>query len=81
LRCHELATSPHSFPAFGLLATLGCMISSLRLYWIELATKQQSSLRSPIFARRISSGEHYLCVNPTPLDCCHVVKGISLITD
>ena len=28
MRCRELATSPHiSFPAFGLLATLGCTIS------------------------------------------------------
>jgi hypothetical protein len=64
LRGHELATSPYSFPAFGLLATLSCSISFHRLYWIEPARKQQSSLCSPILARRTSFGEqHDLCVN------------------
>jgi hypothetical protein len=78
LRGPELATSPHScFPAFGLLATLGCMISFADCTGSSLQQPAQLSLFS-LFLRgeRLSEKNTIFASNPTPPTCCHVLERI-----
>ena len=83
MRCRELATSPHiCFPAFGLLATLGCMISFTDCTGSSLQQTAQLSLFPCSCAANIVLEKNTIFAsNPTPFNCCHVVEGSSVPTE